>query len=720
MKRIAFFLLVIISNSAYTQLNWKDYGLSKFNETRDSLTLVGLKNADGKVILEPKYNAIDNKVVGGYVKVTQLKGINLTDKNFIKYFAEHPLEIKTGLIDTTGLVLVEPFALNFSLPFIDNLTLVTIVDFNEDKFKYNLMTKQGKLLSEEYSPFVFNMDEKYFVVYSKGGLKSGLVNKKGEYILPFEYNDIQYKKLPQGEFVRVSKGKKHGIYSIDEKKFVVPIAFDFLEIPNERSYPFVNVRNEEKNGIYDISRNKFVVPCLFSEEISPQYYITTDNKKILKYFEIKNVETHAYGMIDVTGKVLLESIYTEIFPIQETEHYSAGYFKIVNNKGELTDGMKEKVLVGYFVFDYKSNSLQKSPLKFGYVAMGKTPNTALVSDYEAKGMGLINCITNKYIIEPILEFAEIIYGTNFFNAEKKDQMGVFDFSGKEIVPLGIYDTINFNFYRDTIPIFNVCKERKWGCIDSGGKIVVPVIFDNEIMYQNEMWAIKDGKWGCIDNTLKQIVDFKFDTAYYGNFEMNRYSKGFTCNVNQNQKLNFNTKGEYVIFREFKEVIVPDIKTAIKYKDTASIRYLFFVNKSEEKSTGFNHLLENYRIGDNFYPQAFKIIMNSDLNFMYVDNQGTYLHKITLTANKNGSDCSNEITKLSEKGINPNALCNGSTALIVYIKENSRIHLESVKALLKAGSKVSIKDSDAKDALYYAKKAPADVKKILKEYKAKEK
>ena len=78
--------------------------------------------------------------------------------------------------------------------------------------------------------------------------------------------------------------------------------------------------------------------------------------------------------------------------------------------------------------------------------------------------------------------------------------------------LGIYESIG-DVYNE-IDFIPVCKNGKWGFIDSSGKVVIDFKYDYAYGSQKGIMCVKkNGKYGAINSDDEEIIPFKFDEAF---------------------------------------------------------------------------------------------------------------------------------------------------------------------------------------------------------------
>ncbi len=749
MKKNILFVLLLISVSAFPQKKLADYGLTEFSEVKvvtslsgikENATRYGLKDASGKIVLPPSLMFISDKFEGGYALIYSAIFENMIgDKTYLNMMQSNTFDPLWGLIDSTGKLAVETkFADIILLPFIENTVVVTQ---NELK-NFNLLTKQGKLLSDEYTTGApVSRDCKHFVVISNK--KKGLVNRKGEYVLKPEYDNIYYDDYNQEKPVLLTKSKKEGCYSLKEKRMVIPIAYDnvnmYINYP-----PFVEVTNAGKVGLYDTKANKQVLPCAFTGKIIPEFDDWESSNPKVIYYTVGGDNTQ--GMIDNTGKVLLSQMYLEILPTSTTSKSVLGYMKYIDRK-------IDSFAMGYFYYNIALKTFKKSQL-YKLVDMSDGYSNCLVQAKNNK-WGLINCLTDKYLITPSFdEIKNIGYvGWSEFIAKKNDQIALYDIKGKAIIPFGKYTNIyspdNYTpLYlilskdkqialcdltgRIILPMgmydgielpatsyetdgyekpadsyyFNVKKDNKWGSVDSAGQVRVPLLYDRIVEYADTMWASKEGKWGCIGKGMNQIVDFKFDTAVYRDFKFN--SKGLTC-YKSGQEIQLSGNGNEIPARKTapgkagNSVTQPTNSSSVNSaapKDKAQELYYAIYNNDMEK---FRQLMKN----------------KPDLTTVYDNKPPVYHVALWGHTTSHWQTFTEMLSLLIKAGADPNKRgFFGETPLMAYFSSNYNVKIEFVKQLLQAGCDVNLKDSngdDVFDKLKYSN-ASSDVKSLLKQYK----
>jgi len=385
---------MMISYNSFAQKTWEDYGFKLYSETKDSITLMGIKKADGQIVVPPRYSVIMPLAKGGYAYVANPVDKKLTDNRINKQSDDGTLQIFMGLIDSTAKVAIEPT----------------------------------------------------------------------------QYNGVAY--FPNDNLVIVVKGDKRGIYSLSTKRIEVPVEFDKINI-YVKDLPAASVEKSKKFGIYNMDLHKLVVPCLFDESPSVQYdnWEKTD-RKIIGY-QVRNLNPLRSGYLDANGNVLIDMKFTAVYwEYSGTDFILGVMFNIPDKNNNYT--------MNYFSHYFKTNAIKISTQQYKQIGgFGADIPNALVN-INGK-WGLINCITEKFVIEPQFDSVKYHYRKSFV-AYKNNKPSLYDFSGKEM----IFDIIKECKTKDDKEYLSVCKNRRWGCLDYKLNYIIPLEYDREVIPGDQM------------------------------------------------------------------------------------------------------------------------------------------------------------------------------------------------------------------------------------------
>lgn len=219
----------------------------------------------------------------------------------------------------------------------------------------------------------FNYD---FTFVKKGG-KWGLINRKGETILPFAYGKPGYPEYDEN-LIPVVKNKKHGMIN---------------KITGTES-----------------------IPCVYDQKLAFQEnFYWTDTMLILAIKENKA------GLIDASGKVIINFLYDnssrEPFTAIET-HLKTGVILTTQNKKS-------------GIIDNQGNILV--PFLYDAAEAREYPDTLLFDIALKNKFGIYSAELKKEIVVPMYD-EKIFYEENFAIVSRKKKYGVLDRTGKEVVP----------------------------------------------------------------------------------------------------------------------------------------------------------------------------------------------------------------------------------------------------------------------------------------------
>lgn len=293
----------------------------------------------------------------------------------------------------------------------------------------------------------------YYVAFEDG--KWGVINSSGETIISPSYNEM--------------------IVIPNKEKSVFLITYDVDYANNTYKTKAVNQKNEQ----------------LFSDYTQVEAIQNHDKQNNIWYEKdcLRVQKDNKYGLIDLSGKVLLECKYDNIEPIIG-----------VNNSLVTTKDSKKGIAstTGTVIInnEYSEITALTSQYENGYI----------VKNEEGK-FGVIG--TNKKVLLPI-EYDQIknVYSDNTYVA-KKD---------------GAWKIINNNNsidmkYDDVISIDNeniiVKEDNKYGIISQTGQEEIKPQYDElKNIYQNYYIAKKDNLYGVINTNNEIKIDFTYKKLVY--------------------------------------------------------------------------------------------------------------------------------------------------------------------------------------------------------------
>lgn len=293
----------------------------------------GVLSIDGKEITEPIYDQISSILYkegmllvkqGENSGVININGKTLIPVEYESITADNYYSDKT-FYKTTGFIVSKKSDEGYRYGYINykgKVILPTeyteierVTELQDDKNIYIVALKDGQagllknrklLLNYEYEDISYNAYNNVFVVQRNG--KQGIADKNGNIKIGTEYENI----LLGGIYINAKK---------DEKLFLLDLNGNLIEnqeilskIPTKDGKHFIISDKKEIYKIIDEKEN-VVLDNNYSyiEEIGENYYIVGNNNK--------------NGIIDLSGKALVDLKYNSILAIEGTELFQANISK---------------------------------------------------------------------------------------------------------------------------------------------------------------------------------------------------------------------------------------------------------------------------------------------------------------------------------------------------------------------------------------------------------
>ena len=326
-------------------------------------------------------------------------------------------------------------------------------------------------------------ETKLKLIQLKNG-KWGFTNSDYEIVIPFEYDDIGV--FSEG-LAYVKKNNKFGFYD-KNGKLIVPLIYD-------------NVNYFTSNGLSEVSKKgKWGFINKNGQEIMPIIYSNVRSEQLDNLVIAKK---NKWAFFDSSGKQLSDFIYTDIPRAYKGE--KSTFFKngatlvIIDGKYEFLNEKLEPAFSNNkfdsaTVFDTFQNAIVKLNGKYGMIK----PNGNLKIPFE-------------------YDFIEY-YDTNhlsseYYNAKKGK---VYSFYNKNLIKIGESYEPLYNGFTVSNPIISFKNlNGKFGVVDWEGNAIIPFIYDKEINFEGEKFAIakRGEKFGIINNQNKEIFPFDFEDIY---------------------------------------------------------------------------------------------------------------------------------------------------------------------------------------------------------------
>ncbi|MEM6965520.1 MAG: WG repeat-containing protein, partial [Bacteroidota bacterium] len=330
--------------------------------------------------------------------------------------------------------------------------------------KYNVGVGVIDSLNREIIPFVYreivlanrkkaSVDNKYFLAYLKD--KVGVINPKGEVLIPIEYKKITLLKSTEDYFQLERHDKKIGFANLKDK---VIKYFDYegsLKPWNENFIQTINrqVVNKRVNRRYGCINHlgEVIVPAIYK---SLEYSL--DEKYLLAY------DGQDAKVFDKEGNVVFEHKGAKI------ENLVLGNYKIFQNrKSQLVrNDFKEVIPVDHYIYDVLS------PRHY-------LINKLVISDdpkRRGKRFGLKNHLNQEVLPlqYPAIKMAH--ENLIFARAEGVPLYAGYDINRKKIIPPTYTQVKTFPINKFTI--VQKPNSPKFAVLDSLGNAITPYEYDN--------------------------------------------------------------------------------------------------------------------------------------------------------------------------------------------------------------------------------------------------
>lgn len=381
------------------------------------------------------------------------------------------VESKMGVINLKGKVIIKPeyetiTSDNYYNEKTQNKTTGFIVSQKtEEGYRYGYINYRGRvILKTEYTELervIEIADEKeiYLIAFKDG--QAGLVKNK-KVILNYEYEDIQYSSL--NDVFVVQRNSKQGVVSKDGTT-IVNTEYDSIIFGGM----YINAKKGDNLYLFDLNgasvENKDIVSKTQTD--NPNYFIAIDKNDIYTIVDSEdNVlvdNNYSYieylpgdyfivardgknGVIDISGKSVIDLAYTSIFKLNDTELlqaekietktidlYSSTMNKIVSmDNATITTGNNYIMLASdtdFAYYDFSGNKLDSKDV---------FPNNQLFAKKINDKWGFVDkegnvVIENQY--EMVTDFNE--YG--FAGIKLDGKWGVIEQANHQIIQEPIYE-----------------------------------------------------------------------------------------------------------------------------------------------------------------------------------------------------------------------------------------------------------------------------------------
>ena len=483
----------------------------------------------------------------------ELEKISNEDINYYKIMSNG----KSGIIDKTGKVIIEPKYNTIKLPNPKKPIFICIYDYNavSGEYKTKVLNEKNEEILKNYEN-VNTIDikevvssipyEKTVLQYQKDG-KYGIINFEGKIIIKPIYEEIRNMPYREGELI-VKKQGKYGVVSINGGK-LLDCKYDYITGDNyyseEKKYELdgyiVGINNEDGKMQYGYINNK-------REQI-----LDVEFDKIYRMNDVKDDE-NIYLLAEKDGKIqlyknnklLLDNNYQSINYSEDSKllilQKDGGYgVTDLNGKQILSVDYEQIRIPGDYIIAIKDGKqvifdlvgTQKENLAYTNILKTENENYNITVDKNDK-YGVINkdgniLIGNKY------NYIQYLYDNYFIVGGETGKSGIINDKGEEILPIK-YEVIQKLDKNNIVQamVGNVLelysKEMNNIVSMENGKIeindeYIKVYSNNQTTYVSNDGTLKtnfeifnnnifaserEGKWGFVNKDNNVVVDYQYD------------------------------------------------------------------------------------------------------------------------------------------------------------------------------------------------------------------
>lgn len=361
---------------------------------------------------------------------------------------------------------------------------------------YGVIDKKGNIIiPAEYSEIkIPNPEKGIFVCYQ--GENTKVLNERKEPILT-EYNHIQPIRLKnissdlmyEKSVLTYEKDGKRGLISLEGKEIAKPIYDEIDSLPYKEGT--LTVKQNEKYGIINIKGNS-LVEVKYDEVKVDEYYTEENGYRYAGYIVLqKTQEGYRYGYIDNKGKEILPTEYNEITRVTGINDNDNAYLICAKN-GQYGLMKKEETLLNH---EYQSIQYDEA-------------NNVFVIEKSRK-YGIAN-ISGEEIVP--VKYNEIDITGIYFYAKNEQGTTVYNSNGTQVnidAKVAILNTDNEKY---KIRIDNT-EGTKYGVINKEGKQLIEGKYNYiEYLYDNYfIVSDENGKLGVLDDKEKTKIETNHDS-----------------------------------------------------------------------------------------------------------------------------------------------------------------------------------------------------------------
>ena len=506
--------------------------------------MYGVIDADGNVVIEPKYKSIQIP--------------NPTKDVFITYESE---DADGKAVNSKGESILSDYE---SVEAIDISQLSSTIPYEKTVLKYKengsygLIDFDGKKITDAIYEEIQGLDYKEgFVKVKQNGLY-GVINIRNEEVIPIEYDnvstdgyydeDTEYKKAGFVLRTKTDDGYKYSYVSydgkikldstysslerltdVDDDKNIYLISSingkygliknnkqvienDYIELEYDKESNLLVLNKGTASGVANLD-GKMIIPVDYDSILIGGQYINAykEDTRLVFNLEGNQVETNYtnyvkanddyaividasnnYNIVGKDGKEKLTDQYVYL------EYFTNNLF--IATKGNRTGLISAD---GKVVIPMQYSTMQKIELAKSENAKDKTA-ILQATDGDTKRVDIINQDEkiSKGIVDAVLEKEEGEDGIEYLVMTSENDRKYFNYNGEEV---------SYKDIKGDNKLYAVAQNGKWGFADANGSMVIKPQYDFVTEFNKGFAGIKqNGKWGVINESGNLVLEPKYE------------------------------------------------------------------------------------------------------------------------------------------------------------------------------------------------------------------
>jgi hypothetical protein len=510
----------ILDKNGVAQLLDKDYEyVYPFNEGRSIVVFknrYGVINKQGVEVVPTVYKSIEPFSLNRAIVIDTITGL-------------------AGAIDTTGSLVIPPTYLNMSAFNSYNISLVTNNFINEKKdtlLKMGACDMFGKIIVPvlyDYVSPIYN--EAYELVQNGSPFMLLAENEKVPKSKAYNFNNYSRRKFKRFNSGRRNKKYKdllidNAVYASNGKRLYYDNKNRITALDGQHAFTLtrkeinlINIEGAVKTikGVTLDSKNKY--------RAVGNNAITIKNKKGL------------LGLIDFDGNTLIKPEYNKILSFNDMNFYESQTYTMAYKKDTILVMDKDYKIVTRLNADniiretkeYRATPAADSTFNLESILLGLFAEHTIYIISHNKKQGILDSAFNV-LLPPVYD--ELVYDSDRIIFAQNKKYGIMDDKYKVLLP-ATYDRLKSNRYSDpsAYRMYTVQQNKKTGFCDINGNLMLKPEYDMAyVEYQTSYWE-KDTsrakirfvvgnnkKYGVLDHTAQPVIPVMYDDVRLYNNE----------------------------------------------------------------------------------------------------------------------------------------------------------------------------------------------------------